>query len=430
MDNLVPVVALLSVFGLGMSFALLGSISVKLMPRLKIDQGGFGTLISGFMFTCLIASLVVGVAIDKVGYQIIAIIGFVALGLAILIIARMATFGSTMAACILLGIAAMCVNTAGNTLGPMVILFDGKIDAGRASNFLNVFFGLGLFLFPLACSFLFRATSYENALSVIGLVAFIPAIIAGVAKGYPETPPAFTLGEVFGLIAHPAVIVSALALFCYIALEASWTNWIAPFGKEVISQENPDMESEKVDASAQQMMSAFAIAMMVGRFAASRVPGLTASGGFVIAGMAVLAIVVILGMTASRGVGMAWLLAILAGLACAPCFPTIVGVTFSKYDPSFYGRVFGLIFAVGLAGAVIVPKIMGNMSKGSSIRGSMKVLLPLAVVLVALAIGLQYVKGPKPGQPGAPAGSPDAPTSPTATLVVPAPPADAITWLR
>ena len=40
------VVALMCVFGLGMCFSILGSISVKLMPRLKIDQGKFGTLIS------------------------------------------------------------------------------------------------------------------------------------------------------------------------------------------------------------------------------------------------------------------------------------------------------------------------------------------------------------------------------------------------
>ena len=56
-------VALLSVFGLGMCFTLLGSISVKLMPRLNIDKGKFGSLISAFMFSCLVASLIVGVVI-------------------------------------------------------------------------------------------------------------------------------------------------------------------------------------------------------------------------------------------------------------------------------------------------------------------------------------------------------------------------------
>jgi MFS family permease len=75
------VVALLCVFGLGMCFSLLGSISVKLMPRLKIDQGKFGSLISAFMFTCLIASLIMGVVVDKLGYKPVAIFGFIVSGL-------------------------------------------------------------------------------------------------------------------------------------------------------------------------------------------------------------------------------------------------------------------------------------------------------------------------------------------------------------
>jgi len=181
MENLAPVVALLSVFGLGMSFALLGAVSVKLMPRLKIDEGGFGTLISGFMFTCLVASLIVGVTLDKVGYKPVAAVGFLALGLAIFIIGRMKSFNGTLAACILLGIGAMCLNTAGNVLGPAV-LFPGNEAA--ASNFINVFFGLGLFLVPMLASLLLKKMSYENALSILGLIGLVQVIVALLAK-YP-----------------------------------------------------------------------------------------------------------------------------------------------------------------------------------------------------------------------------------------------------
>ena len=39
---MVQAVALLCVFGLGVCFSLLGSISVKLMPRVQIDAGRFG----------------------------------------------------------------------------------------------------------------------------------------------------------------------------------------------------------------------------------------------------------------------------------------------------------------------------------------------------------------------------------------------------
>jgi fucose permease len=67
-------------------------------------------------------------------------------------------------------------------------------------------------------------------------------------------------------------------------------------------------------------------------------------------------------MTCSKGTTAA-LLAALAGLAFAPIFPTTVGVTFSKFTPEVYGSIFGIIFAVGLAGAVIIPKAMGNIAR-------------------------------------------------------------------
>src|SRR5271157_315362 len=66
---MVKIVALLCSFGLGVCFSLLGTISVKLMPRLKIDQARFGTLVTGFMSACLVASLLMGIITDRLGHK-------------------------------------------------------------------------------------------------------------------------------------------------------------------------------------------------------------------------------------------------------------------------------------------------------------------------------------------------------------------------
>jgi fucose permease len=87
-------------------------------------------------------------------------------------------------------------------------------------------------------------------------------------------------------------------------------------------------------------------------------------------------------------------LAICAGLTFAPCFPTIVGVTYSKH-PENFGSVFGIIFAVGLLGAVIIPKAIGNLAKGSSVQKSLKLLIPGCIALVVLAIILGKVEAKK-----------------------------------
>ena len=80
-------------------------------------------------------------------------------------------------------------------------------------------------------------------------------------------------------------------------------------------------------------------------------------------------------------------LSLCAGLAFASVFPTIVGVTYSKH-PENFGSVFGIIFAVGLLGAVIAPKAIGNLARGSSVQKSLKLLVPASVILIVLAIVL------------------------------------------
>jgi len=375
-------VALLCVFGLGMCFSLLGSISVKLIPRLKIDQGKFGSLISAFMFICLLASLVTGVVTDKIGYKPVAIFGFIATAACIFLLALATTYSMALIPCLLLGFGAMALNTAGNTLIP-VVLFGGKNPAA-ASNLGNVFFGLGLFITPLIVSFLFRKTTYEKAVSVLAIIVLVPIIFAVIAK-YPEVKAGFAIADAFALLKEPAVLIAALALFCYISLESSFCNWLPSYGKEIITRDFANLENAVVDATAQQMLSAFAVAMMAGRLVSSQISAITSYGSWFIAGTALIAALVILAMTKS---GAIWTsaLAVCAGLAFAPCFPTIVGVTFAKFEPAVYGSIFGIIFAVGLAGAVIIPKAIGNLSKGSTIQKSLKLLLPLCVILIILAL--------------------------------------------
>ena len=378
-------VAILCVFGLGMCLTLLGSISVKLMPRLKIDKGKFGSLISTFMFSCLVASLIMGVVIDKIGYKPVAVFGFAATALCILLLAQGKTFVMAAVACILLGFGAMALNTAGNTLIP-VVLFEGQNPAA-ASNLGNVSTCLGLFLSPMLVSLLLKRTSYEKAVSALGLIALAPVILAILAI-YPQSQAGFAFSDALALLAKPAVLVSALVLFCYIALESSFCNWLPAFGKEVISQEKSDVEAASVDASAQRLLSILAIAMMVGRLGASQIPKITEYGSWVVAAAALVTGLIVLAMMAAKTTRTAQVLAALAGLAFAPCFPTTIGVTFDKFSPEVYGRVFGIIFAIGLLGAVIVPKAIGNLAKGSSIQKSLKLLLPICVALIILALVL------------------------------------------
>ena len=379
---MVTIVALLSVFGLGMCFSLLGSISVKLMPRLNIDEGKFGTLVSFFMFACMVASLIMGVVTDKLGYKPVAIFGFLATSVCIFAIARGKTYKTVILPCLLLGFGAMAMNTAGNTLIP-VILFGGKNPAA-ASNLGNVFFGLGLFLTPFAVSLLFRKISYEKTVSILAVIVLIPVTFAIIAK-YPEVKAGFSIADAFALLDTPAVLIAALVLFLYASLETSFCNWLPSFGKEVITKAGTDIDPDAADASAQRLLSIFAVAIIIGRLIVSQIPVITDYGIWFIAGAVLFTAAVIFAMTITKSPFQSKLLAVLAGLALALCFPTTVGVMFSKH-PENFGSVFGIIFAAAMLGGVVAPKAIGSLARDSSVQKSLKLLIPACILVVILVI--------------------------------------------
>jgi len=84
---------------------------------------------------------------------------------------------------------------------------------------------------------------------------------------------------------------------------------------------------------------------------------------------------------------------VVTGLAFAPIFPTVVGVTFSKYEPRLYGSIFGIIFAVGLLGGTLVPKIIGNLSAAATAEQFSPDALWIAVVMAAVLFFLALALG-------------------------------------
>jgi fucose permease len=378
------VVALSCVFGLGMCFSLFGSIGVKMMPRLAIDRGRFGTLISYFMFTCMVLSLVIGVVTDRIGYRPVALLGFGAASLSIFLLARSRTYAAAVPCCFLLGFGAMALNTAGNTLIP-VILFGGKNPAA-ASNLGNVFFGLGLFLTPLLVSFLFRKTSYEKAVAALGALILIP-VVPAILAAYPEAAAGFVFGEAVSLLAEPIVLVGAIVLLLYSSIETSFCNWLSPYAKEIFGRAPGAGDEGAVDARAQRMLSFFAIAMMAGRLITSQVPAITRYGSLVVGGVMVLAAAVIFSLTVVKKAASVPLLAFLSGLLLAPCFPTTVGIVFARH-PAHFGSAFGIIFAGAMLGGVVVPKAIGNLAQGATLQKSLRLLIPIGLLMTGFVLVL------------------------------------------
>ena len=142
------------------------------------------------------------------------------------------------------------------------------------------------------------------------------------------------------------------------------------------------------------VLTAFAFAMAVGRFLTSTLKNLTQIGTKIIAAMAALSIVTIIVMSVTSSPAVAIVAVFVTGLAFAPMFPTIVGVTFSKFEPDLYGSVFGTIFSICLLGPAFLPYVIGKASEASSIQQAMPIaaITSGALVVVAMLMGSAYKK--------------------------------------
>jgi fucose permease len=390
MKNMTAIVAIMAVFTLAVCFIILGSVSVELMARLQMDENQFGTLISLFSLSCLIAQLFIGFMVDKFGHKPLAVSGFLIGGLAILLLAFSTSYALVQVATLLLGVGAICCNTVGNTLLP-VVLFEGK-DPARASNFGCGFVGLGFVLVPLLIGTFMNdlGLSYTVSVSAIGAGVLVFAIVA-LLPHYPQVSTGFRLIKSLNLLRRPEVLVAAAALACYIGLEWTMNNWTKPLMTELYDTAG----STSAVRNASLVLMLFGLAMAVGRFATSALKNVSAMGVKIIAAMSLLSILAIIVLVKAGSPGLAILSVLVIGLAFAPMFPTIVGVTFDKFEQSVYGSVFGIIFSIGLLGSMILPKVVGYLSKGKTIQESLPIAAIIAGVLFVIAIAMGIVGKPK-----------------------------------
>lgn len=390
MKKMTAVVALMAVFTLAICFIILGSISTELMAALKIDSGQFGSLVMGLFLTSCIVQLFIGPLVDKYGYKPIAIFGFSITAFSMFLLAFAGTFTSALSASILLGFGAMALNTVGNTLIP-VVLFEGK-DPARASNFGNGFFGLGYVLTPLLIVFILKtlSLSYSAALIFLGFLCLIFLVFA-FSTSFPQIPVGFKFSKAFKVLLKPAVLIAAFALFCYMSLEISMGTWIKKLMEELFGSSG----NANATVQAGLVLSLFGVAMMVGRFLTSAIKNLTAMGSKVIIFSSGLSILAIFLMIIAKGPVLGIIAVLIAGIAFAPIFPTITGVTFSKFDSSLYGSIFGIIFSIGLLGGTLVPKFIGDLSVGSTVQQSLPIAAIMASILLIISLFIGQVGKPK-----------------------------------
>jgi fucose permease len=235
--------------------------------------------------------------------------------------------------------------------------------------------------------------NYSAALILIGIFSCTSLFLV-FKTDFPRVSPGFKFSMAFKVLLKPAVLVAALALFCYTSLEASMGTWIKKLMEELYGG-STNVHAAK---NAGLVLSLFGVAMMAGRFLSSAIRNLTSMGSRVIVVTSMLAVLAILMMMVARSPVWGIFAILVAGLVFAPIFPTIIGITFAKFDPGLYGSIFGIIFSIGLLGGTFVPKFIGNLSVGSTVQESLSIAAIMAAILLFISFFLGRIGKPKPGQ--------------------------------
>lgn len=319
---------------------LLGTILPTLRERAGMSLTGSGGLFVALSSGMVVASLVAGVLLDRLGKKPI-LCGAVTLIAATLILLEGAR------AYVLLLILAFILGAGGSALvtGAHGLLAD--LNPGHraaALNLLDVFFGVGAFVTAFAIVPLQRSGGLAPVLFVLAAMAGA-VLIYFVSVAFPPPLHArdFSIGEAQRILVSAAFLVPAFVIFLYVGTEQSVFDWQVTFllGK---------FEMDKVTAA--RVLSWFPVAIMLGRVINNRLlmhvspfPVLLWSTAGAATGLIV---ILVTGSTIAASA-----MLFVAGLCMASIFPTTLGILSSRFA-EMSGTALGLAITFGWFGSFVV----------------------------------------------------------------------------
>jgi fucose permease len=355
----------------------LGATLPELSVRLNFDLARGGALFSFLYFPQIPMVFLAGPLIDRFGKKPILAGGFLLCAAALVGIAYAPTYAVLAGLLIALGLGGTSAMSASNTLIPDLY----PENPSSALNLGGVFFGVGAIFFPSLVALMTARLGLVFTLWMITLLVGAVALVA-ILQSFPPASAGggFDWREASRLALHPAVIILALVLFFYSAVEISTAGWTRTFLQQDL------FATPRVSKT---ILATFWMAMMAGRLAASQVVKWV-RGPNLILGAALGAVGGLLVVATAHSVAVATVGIVICGLAYAPVFPTTAG-TASTYFPKLFATVFGILMAVGLSAGVILPPAIGYVAKTATVRAGIWLVVAFAVFLTAFqALFLAY----------------------------------------
>jgi len=370
--------ASLAIFVYGMTAAMLGTILPDLSARFHLTPKQNGAIAFSQALGLILASIGVGPLIDHEGKKVGLVLGLALIVLATILLPRSNGFRSIATHLFLLGTGGGVIVTAANALGSDVT----PDHRATALNLINIFFGLGGFATPFVSANLLG----KNSTRLCYLIAALAVVTVAVNVVAPIPPPTsaqtFVFSEVGSVLNRPVLWLCSLLLFLYVACEVGVWNWLV---QHLIAQGIPQVRALNI------LSFGFALGLLFGRLGASQIL-ISVSGLNVMLAASILMAIMTFLMLRTRNPTVAWILTFLAGMSCAPMFPTTVALIGDAF-PRLTGTAIGLAITSSWIGLAISSRVIGAIAAGDPMRlkKALLVLPAMSLAMIAINLALRYL---------------------------------------
>lgn len=373
-------VTLMSAFGAGAVAAIWAAVQSAVAEQMGDKDAPTGALINVLGLALIPLMFLQGFLADVWGPEQVLCLGSVLTAVAFLILGVGRSYRSALAATLLAAAGASGLLVAACVLMPPA-LFDNNPAAALNLGF--VFVGLGALLTPTLVQLMLRRLSCRQTLLLVAVASLTPIAASLLTPSKDFALVGKDDADLASLLTNPLLGLACVVFLLYGAME----NMLSRGGGRYLSE---------LGYSEQRSLGLMAIVWAL--FLGSRWLAAFLLQQEILAPISdvwLLAILAFFGAVAignlagvhSR-VSAGWGL-VFFGFCMGPLAPTLIGVVFRCFEPSVHGTVFGAVYAVGMAGSMLLASATQPCEvSGRALRTLPQVLTGVAMVLAGSMLAI------------------------------------------
>lgn len=376
----------LAFISLGLPDSLLGSAWPTIYPAMGVDISTMGLITMTISGSTILSSLLSERLVNRFGTRIIVVVSVLLTAVALFGFSTVTAFWMFLLWAIPYGLGAGAIDAA---LNNYVALHYNA----RHMSWLHCFWGIGTIISPSIMSYALSSGSWALGYRAVGILQLIIAVVLIVTlpvwrihkKSTAEQEKAKPLG-IRGALKISGVAPMLLGFFCYCATESTIMQWASSYLVQVrhISAE-----------TAAALGALFYLGMTAGRLLSGFLTNRLGDRKMIRYGACIALFGVVLLALPVNSDLLQYVGFIIAGLGCAPIYPSIIHATPATFGADNSQAIIGIQMAFAYIGSTFMPPLFGLLAQYISMQ-----LLPLylAIFLCAMIFLLQrsYRKAESP----------------------------------